>query len=418
VPDDELPLDEDTLFLHRCEEPDRPERRAEALASLTTTDCILVDGRFGRAIGSSGELLMDRLADEGKRIVIFHEHWSRYQGCPDLEQIPKLKQIADACHERGMLFLVYFGGLMSDAWPEWPGHENDFMALPERMWYERSDVEQDCYVACVNGLYGEFLLDGIDRLAEEAGIDGVYMDGTTVPWDCWNPAHPGCGEDEGDGTYRSHVPLRAARRFMARLRNIFAQRRPEFFLDAHTGGAINIATQSFCDGYWDGEQLSRYKPGFRLSPDTFLTGYMGRQFGFRGELLPNRHTMDQALAISLVHDTATRGQPAAVDLALGNYEDEQTHFIPYWEGSDLYSVAPTGVLGSVYLKRDRALLVIGSQAEESVRCEVEIGNLLEKLPPEAQARDAITREPVGLSRGELRLRLPGRQWRMIELVRP
>ena len=98
---------------------------------------------------------------------------------------------------------------------------------------------------------------------------------------------------------------------MKRLRRIFADRRPRFFLDAHTGGAINIATQSFCDGYWDGEQLSRYKPGFRISSDAFIAGYMGRQLGFRGELLSHRLTMDEALAISLVHDTATRAQPCS-----------------------------------------------------------------------------------------------------------
>jgi hypothetical protein len=125
--------------------------------------------------------------------------------------------------------------MMSDAAPEWKGMENDFMALPERMWYHRDDVKQDCYVSCVNGPFGELLLDGIAKLADEAGIDGVYMDGTTVPWACQNPTHPGCGEYQGDGTYLAHQPLRATRQFMKRLRSIFAQRRREFFLDAHTG---------------------------------------------------------------------------------------------------------------------------------------------------------------------------------------
>ncbi len=417
VPSGELPDDADTLFLSRCETLTGADTQADSDEPTAASDCVLVDGRFGEAIGPSEASFMDRLARDGKRIVIFHETWSRFQGVPDLEQIPKLKRIADACHERGMLFLVYFGQLMSDASPEWLGRENDFMALPDRMWYHRDDVVQDCYVSCVNGIYGDLLLDGIAKLADEAGIDGIYMDGTTVPWDCWNPTHEGCGEDQGDGTYRSHVSLRATREFMKRLRSIFAERREEFFLDAHTGGAINIATQSFCDGYWDGEQLARYKPGFRLSPDAFITGYMGRQLGFRGELLPNRHTMDEALAISLVHDSATRGQPAAVDLAWAEYEDDQTRFIPYWELSDLYSVIPGEVLCSLYLKRDRALLVLGSQTEENVRCEMDIAGLLAKLPGGAEARDAITGEPLSLSRGELRFRLPGRQWQMIELKR-
>ena len=78
---------------------------------------------------------------------------------------------------------------------------------------------------------------------------------------------------------------------------------------------------------------------------------------------------------------------------------------------------PGEVLCSLYLKRDRALLVLGSQTEENVRCEMDIAGLLAKLPGGAEARDAITGEPLSLSRGELRFRLPGRQWQMIELKR-
>ncbi len=407
VPAAALTPQADTLLLNPCDD----------LAG--TEGCALVPGRFGQALASSSaESLVDRLAHEGKRIVIFHESWSRYQGYPDLEQIPRLRKIADACHAHGMLFLVYFDQLMSDAAPEWPGLRDDFCVPPGLMWYHRDDVKQDCWVSCVNGPYGDLLLDGIARLADEAGIDGVYMDGTTVPWECGNPTHPGCGEYQGDGTYLPHQTLRATRQFMKRLRNIFAQRRKAFFLDAHTGGCINIATQAFCDGYYDGETLARYKPGFRLSPDAFLTGYMGRQFGFRADFLPNRHTMDQALAICLVHDTATRGQPAAVDLAWAPYEDEQTRYVPYWERSPLVRVMPPQVLGSLYLKPDRALLVLGSQTERTVRCGVSLAGVLARLPQGAAARDAVTGEALPLRDRELSFELPGRMWRMIELKKP
>jgi hypothetical protein len=398
--------DAQTLLLRRCDN----------LAD--TQSCALVDGKFGKALTSSAdESAVAQLAREGKRIVIFHENWSRYEGYPDLAQVEKLKRIADACHKQGMLFLVYFDQLMSDAAPEWKGMEYDFMATPERMWYHRDDVKQDCYVSCVDGPYGDLLLDGIAKLADQAGIDGVYMDGTTVPWDCDNPTHPDCGEYLGDGAYRAHCPIRATREFMKRLRSIFAQRRKEFFLDAHTGGAINIATQSFCDGYYDGEHLARYKPGFHLRLDVYAAAYMGRQFGFRGELLPNRMSMDEALAICLIHDSATRGEPAFVDLAWGDYEDAQTQYIPYWERSSLYGVAPAQVLGSLYLKPDRALLVLGSQTDSPVDCRVNVSNLLRKLPAGVIAKDAVTHEAVPMSGGVLSFPMAARGWRMVEIKR-
>jgi len=202
---------------------------------------------------------------------------------------------------------------------------------------------------------------------------------------------------------------------MKRLRNIFAQRGEHIFLDAHTGGAINVATQSFCDGYYDGEQLSRYRPGYRLSADAFLTGYMGKQFGFRGDFLPNRHTPDQAIAISAVHDCEVRGQGPEIDLAWAPYEDDLTRYVPYWEHSELYSVQPAAVLGSLYLKPDRALLVLGSQTEEGAECRIKVQRVLGELPPGTGAYDARTGERLGLINGELSLRLPGRTWRMVEL---
>ncbi len=401
VPEQSASLDAGASFVEPCEEiGDRP--------------CALTEGRFGSGFSSAGRLLMDELAAQGKRIVIFHESWSRFQGYPDLEQVDKLKPIADACHRRGMLFLVYFSQHISDATPEWPLYKDDLLAIPERMWYQRSDVPQDCYVACTNGPYADLLLAGIEKLADEVGIDGVYMDGTTVAWPCANPSHPGCCEALANGTYVDRCPIRGTRQFMKRLRAIFARRGEKIFLDAHTGGAINIATQSFCDGYYDGEQLSRFRSGYRLSPDIYLTGYMGKQFGFRGDFLPNRHTMDQAIAIAAVHDTAVRGQPAKVDLAWAPYEDEQTTYVPYWEPSELCQVAPAQVLGSLYVKPDRALLVLGSQTEEDVDCTVGVVGLLAKLPQGVQAFDAISREPLALVDGTLSLRLHGRMWRMVE----
>ena len=415
VPEVPFALDDQTLLLDHLDQAGR----------APAAGCAPTPGRFGEGLRSGDESLMDQLARDGKRIVIFHEQWSRYQGYPDLEQAPNLRKLADACHARGMLFLVYFNWSVSTAEPEWEGFRDDLLILPEALHYHRDDVPQDCYGGCVNGPYGDLLLDGIAKLADQAGIDGVYMDGTTVPWSCANPSHPGCGADTGEGTYQARTPLRAVRHFMKRLRSLFAQRRKQLFLDAHTGGAINLATQSFCDGYYDGETLARYKPGFRLSPDTFLAGYMGKQFGFRADFLPNRHTMDQALAISLIHDTGTRGQPAAVDRALASYEDGETRFIPYWKTSTLYTVQPPRTdavrpqaLGSLYLKSDRALLVVGSQTEETVQCTVDVTGLLSHLPRGTQARDAITGERVQMHGAALAFDLPGRSWRLVEFAVP
>jgi hypothetical protein len=111
-----------------------------------------------------------------------------------------------------------------------------------------------------------------------------------------------------------------------------------------------------------------------------------------------------------------------VDLAWADYEGEDTRFVPYWEKSPLYAIQPPQVLGSLYLKRDRALLVLGSQTEETVPCEIAVTELLKQLPPGTPARDAITGEGLAMkegpvlsnAEGTLTFDLPGRSWRLIE----
>jgi hypothetical protein len=142
---------------------------------------------------------------------------------------------------------------------------------------------------------------------------------------------------------------------------------------------------------------------------------MGKQYGYRGEFLPRVYTADEALAVSLVHDTETRFQPAEVTLAWLDYQDDRTRFIPYWERSDLYAVSPKEILGSVYLKKDKALIVLGSQTEKTVDCVVKLDGLLKELPGRIQAHDAISGQSLKIADRTLQLNFPARHWRMIEI---
>jgi hypothetical protein len=418
VPAAAFQADSDTLMLHDFEDLDRPAKVAVANQPITANGCVLLPGRFGKALAPDPVgLHIDNLARSGVKIVIFHENWSRFQGYPDLAQVPKLKAVADACHARGMRFLIYFNQDMSDAAPEWRGLEYDFGLGGKDMNYRREydEVKQNCYIACVNGPFGDLLLDGIAKIVDGAGIDGVYMDGTSVAWPCENPTHPGCGEASGGGKVVTHMPLRATRHFLKRLRNLFVQRGKDVYLSAHTGGAINVATTSLCDAYLDGEALSRFKAGYQLEPANFVAAYMGTNYGYRGEFLPGKFSADEALAIALVHDVESRWQPASVTRILDQYQDEQTRFVPYWEQSPLYRVSPAGVLASVYIRNEQALLVLGSQIEQATECRIDLSGVLAALPAGAGICNPITGEAYSTNQGAFTLTLPGRGWRLLEV---
>ncbi len=419
VPTSPLIADADTLLLHSFDSINTPEKVTSSGSSFSLIGCKSIPGKFGNAIAIGDPLLrIDSLEQLGTKVIIFHEDWSRFQGYPDLTRIVKLKEIADACHARGMRFIIYFNQDMSDADPEWKGMEYDFGLGGIMLNYRREydEIKQLCYNACVNGPFGDLLLDGIAKITDEAGIDGVYMDGTSVAWSCNNPTHPGCGQAQGDGKYLTHVPIRATRQFLKRLRNIFVQRGKNVYMTAHTGSSIDVTTNGLCDAYLDGEALAGFKKGYMLEPGEYVAAYMGNNYGVRGEFLPGKFTVDEGLALSLVHDTETRYQPFQVTQALERFDDKQTTFIPYWDKSSLYKVTPGNILASVYLKKNSALIVMGSQTTEPTTATLNINNLLKKLPDGAIIRDIMTGEDLTPASGVLTLNMPGRGWKGLEIL--
>jgi hypothetical protein len=422
--DDSVPAagftsDANTVLLYKGEDLEHPEKMAVPGTAPEVWAIQLAPGKFGNALTQDTKALrLDALQKFGKTMVSFFQDWSPYQGYPYLGNVTWLRSVADAVHGRGMRFILYFNQDVSDACPVWKGMEWDYcLGGPPAVNYTRDDVVQNAYTACGNGPFRDMMLDGIAKLADQADIDGVYMDGTTVPWWCENPTHPGCGEYLGDGTYQMHRPIRGVREFMKRLRNIFVQRGKKVFMDAHTGGVMHLPTQSFTDQYNDGEQLHRYKPGFKIPPDTFITGYMGQQFGMRSIMIQGpRASWNEAVAIALVHDTMVWNGPDCIYKAMADYNsDDTTRYIPYWDKSKLYSVSPSGILGSVYLNKDKALLVFGSQTEKDTVCSVNIAGLLGKLPKGIQAYDAISNEKLEITSSKIHFDILARNWRMIEL---
>ena len=183
---------------------------------------------------------------------------------------------------------------------------------------------------------------------------------------------------------------------------------------AHTGGGMNIATTSLCDSYLDGEALSRYKKGYILGSGSIISCYLGTNYGYRGELIPDKYTTDESLAVCLVNDIEMRWQPGYVTRVLLNYQDEQTKLIPYWDNSTLYKLNTEKVLASVYLKPEKALMVIGSQTEDTSDCTISVSRLLKRLPVGVKASNAVTGEAVDIKQGIVSLEIAGRNWMMIE----
>jgi hypothetical protein len=307
------------------------------------------------------------------KVALWFEEWSDYQGYPDLKKLAEVKERAVKAHADGKLFFIYFSQCLAGNSPGFGDYRSEWVAPPERMWYQRAyDPGKGipCYVSCFRGAAGDLLLDGFQRLATEGDVDGIYVDGPSYPFDCESIGHdcsaarPAVWDDDFQ-TGR----ILGQRRFLKRARGIFTDRGRKVMIWAHTGGGLNLGTLALCDIFYEGEQLSRYCHGYMIDPAKFVVGYSGKPFGFRTFLLPVLY-FDAARdarvagALGLLHDVETsfgEYKPAAQDLffSLARQPAAKAVFYGYWAAQPHIDVR--GDLPVSYYRGEReAMLVVGN----------------------------------------------------------
>lgn len=315
------------------------------------------------------------------KVALWFENWSDYQGFPDLKKMAEVKAASAKAHAEGRLSLLYFNQMLASNAPGFAEHRAELLATPEKMWYQRAyDPGRNvpCYVCCVCGPYGDLLLDGIDRLVREGAIDGVYMDGTTVVWDCDNPAHRCCVHTDNEASDAG--PILGTRRFLKRLRGVFDQHGRPFMLIAHTGGGLDINTLSLVDHFWEGEQLARYLPGYRIPLDVFAVGYSGRPFGlsttFYDQAWRGARGENLSVLYALLHHTELQSAP--MERFYAAYRDAKTAaFLPYWQSESPVTVRSERgtTVCSVYRRDDRAMVVVGNMGHDDDKVTVDLSGL-------------------------------------------
>jgi hypothetical protein len=346
---------------------------------------------------------------------LWFESWSDYQGYPDLAKMDQVKERSKTSHAEGRKQLVYFNQLLSEDAPGFKEHKEELMAPPERMWYQRAydpGKGVPCYVCCVRGPYGDLLLDGIRKLATEGDIDGIYMDGTSVDWDCDNPAHAACT------TKRAAVwdepgltRITGTRTFLKRLRGIFAAKGRPLTLAAHTGGALDIHTLGLTDFFWEGEQLARYLPQYRIPRYEYAIGYSGTPWGYR--TLFHDHWLhgrgkNWSLAYALLFNTDNYGGSARGDARplMRPFDGEDAQFHPYWNGGQrLLKKSKTEKTSVSYYTSSQGAMVVATNFS-FMPDEVELVVAELGIQPDDTWVDILTDQPHRVQNGRIHLTIP------------
>ena len=356
---------------------------------------------------SLGAATLDKMAGLGVRTTCFHEHWTDIQNYTSTTHGAELDKLVNACHERKIQLLTYFGYEMSNIAPEWDRYHEECLVAPRAGGYKRKP-EQTAYIVCYRSHWQDFMAEGIDRVLTQHHTDGVYLDGTSEPWGCSNQKH-GCGYVRPDGSIGTTYSFFATRNMMKRIYTIVKKHNPDGQVNVHQSTCMTIPTLAFATSYWDGEQLQSLKRGASalevLPLDAFRAEFMGHNWGVPAELLwypSGPFTRTEAVSLGLLHDIPTRPSSMA-DMetssrlwkAFDAFGRQEATWLPYWNSEKAVKCSSPSVQVSLYNRPGQGpIAVIVNVGGEKCEANVDLSRAELKLPADLIAHDILTDKPV------------------------
>ena len=254
----------------------------------------------------------DRAAAMGTKWIILHEDWTVIQNYGLAADEPAFKKFVEKCHGLGMKVMVYFGYEYSTFAPDFNEKCDEYLYKNENGNFTggwQRYPHQRAFMVCYNGGYSDVFLKRVEYVMDEYGVDGIYTDGTYVPWECSNRAH-GCGYIDKDGKLHHTFPIFAVREHVKKLYEIVHKRGG--VIDTHQSSCCIMPTLSFCDTYFDGENIqSRLTDDNMdfLNLEAFRTEYMGWNYGISANFISmttDERTIEGLESLTLLHNVHTR----------------------------------------------------------------------------------------------------------------
>ncbi len=289
-------------------------------------------------------------------------------------------ELVDQIHAFGLKTIPYFGFLYADIAPEYDLYSAECFRTPQSIpGYKREasggTPPQESFDVCNRSRYTDLLLDGVELVRDMYGVDGVYLDATTLASICKNRLH-GCGYVAGSlrGTY----PIFPTRTLMKRLSALFPEDQGGI-IEAHLQMGVFPPAMSFATSLLDGEwfYLLGNSGQHILNYATLEShrAHFGNHWGVRTRLLdstPNPWTDEELMSMTMLQDTFIRPSRAlptqmqhimtlkGVYSAFGA-DDAEWH--GYWDNQAVVTPShPANIKASVFARQDNntALLVVSN----------------------------------------------------------
>ncbi len=331
----------------------------------------------------TGKTLLDKCAENGVNWIVFHEGWSSVQNYGKAVNEEQFKTYVEECHKRGIKVLVYFGYEFPTNAPTWHEKKDEYLIrTPEgdlTGGWQRNNPWQRAYQVCYAGGYGEVMRERVRYCMEHYDVDGIYTDGTFIPWECANEKH-GCGYVNDKGERRHTYPVFSVREHVKKLYETVHEKEGGF-IDTHQSSCLIAPTLGFADSFYNGESIQpKLQDEFIkfLNLPAYRTEYMGKNLGVFPQTLiygvheTSKMTIQKAVSLSLIHDVLPRPEhPGALPFMkkvwdeLHNFGTGTAKWHPYWIDDGLVKAETEDVFCSVYEKDGAYLAVVSSFNEET-----------------------------------------------------
>jgi len=301
---------------------------------------------------------LDEIAAAGANVVNVHHATpvNPYINYPFLRPA-EMKAYLDAAHARGMRVKIYYTvrEITSRAPEIWAlrslGHEV-FSAGPGGGWswlqehlggdyiggWFVPELQDAAVVTSGISRWHNFYVEGLDWLARNVGIDGLYLD--DVAFD---------------------------RTTMKRVRRVLDARRPGALVDLHSANQYNprdgfassanlyLEHLPYVDRLWFGEYFDYDSP-----PDYWLVEVSGLPFGLMGEMLEKGGNPWRGMLFGMTSRLPWAGDPRPLWKAWDSFGMTGTRMKGWWTKDAPVRTDRAGVLATTYAKPGRALVAIAS----------------------------------------------------------
>ncbi len=312
----------------------------------------------------NGDTMIEKIAATGAKWIILHEDWTVIQnyGLPENEE--KFKTFVDDCHNLGMKVMTYFGYEISSLYPYFNDICDEYLNKNTQGnfvgGWQRPPMQRD-FTVCYNGGYSDVMLKRVAHVMDNYGVDGIYTDGTYVPWECANEAH-GCGYRDNDGNLKYRYPVFSVREHVKKLYKTVHERGG--IIDTHQSSCCLMATLGFADSYFDGENIQTLISDDikNLKMEAFRAEFMGLNMGIPCNFI-SYGSIELITGISLIHNVYPRANNikdlpymAHIWEVYDSFGTDTAEWCPYYENKEIVADASDTYVS--YYKKDGKILAI------------------------------------------------------------